>query len=62
MPWAAFLILYAQLYGRPGLILMSFMISFNRKYVAASRDTKTKRDWGFLISSSFTNISIMTQT
>ena len=46
MPWAAFLILYAQLYGRPGLILMSFMISFNRKYVAASRDTKTKKRLG----------------
>ena len=46
MPRAAFLILYAQLYDRPGLLSISFMISFNRKYMVASRDTKTKKRLG----------------
>ena len=41
VPWTAFLIPYALKYDGPGLISISSMFSFNKKYVAISTHTHT---------------------
>lgn len=46
MPWTAFSIPYNPPYDQLGLLLIPFIISFDRKYVAISRDRKTKKKAG----------------